>query len=106
MGRGDGPLLNPDSRCSTLVITSDGTVLGHVAFHRRDENTTSGDFAAVRPEVRRMGIEARLIDGVQQITGRDRLELTVDENRPDAQAFYSSAGVDLTATTRPYRRRL
>lgn len=63
------------------------------------------DFVAVHPEARRAGVGARLINGAQQDSGRERIALTVDENRPAARAFYASTGFKLKAATRPYRRR-
>ncbi|MGO1808909.1 MAG: GNAT family N-acetyltransferase [Micrococcaceae bacterium] len=98
-------LIDPDSRYSTLVIAPEGKVLGYVASRMQDESTVYVDFVAVHPEARRAGVGARLINGAQQDSGRERIALTVDENRPAARAFYASTGFKLKAATRPYRRR-
>lgn len=98
-------LLDPDSRYTTEVIASEGTVLGYVASQPQDESTVYVDFVAVHPDARRSGIGERLINGAHQRSGRDKVALTVDENRPAARAFYDSTGFELTATTRPYRLR-
>ncbi|MGP9536608.1 GNAT family N-acetyltransferase [Brachybacterium sp. AOP43-C2-M15] len=98
-------LLDPDSRYSTLVFAPEGTVLGYVASQLQTDSTVYVDFVAVDPDARRKGIGERLINGAHESSGRDRIALTVDENRPAARAFYAFLGFELTATTRPYRLR-
>jgi ribosomal protein S18 acetylase RimI-like enzyme len=98
-------LLDPGSRYSTWVLAPEGEVLGYVAFQRQEESTAYVDFLAVHPEARRSGIGQRLIDGAHQVSGRERVALTVDEHRPGARAFYQSLGFEVAAETRPYRLR-
>lgn len=98
-------LVDPASSYSTLVIAPEGKVLGHVAFQLQDESTVYVDFIAVHPEARRRGAGARLLNAAQQAAKRERVALTVDENRPEAREFYTSLGFEVTAATRPYRQR-
>lgn len=98
-------LIDPDGRYSTLVIAPEGRVLGYVASQLHDESTVYLDFLAVRPEARRTGAGTRLINGAQNASGRERVALTVDENRPEAREFYAATDFRLGAVTRPYRQR-
>ena len=98
-------LLDPGSRYSTWVLAPEGEVLGYVAFQRQEESTAYVDFIAVHPGARRSGVGQRLIDGAHQVSGRERLALTVDEHRPGARAFYDALGFRVEAETRPYRLR-
>lgn len=97
-------LVSPDGPYSTLVIESEGSVLGYVTFQLQRESTLYVDFIAVHPDARRAGIGVTLIDGAQQSSGRERFALTVDEHRPEARAFYTFLGFELEAATRPYRK--
>lgn len=98
-------LVDPASKYSTLVFAVEGHVLGFVASQLQDESTVYIDFVAVHPAGRRQRVGANLVDAAQHSARRERVALTVDENRPEARAFYDSLGFTVTAATRPYRQR-
>lgn len=106
-------LVEADSSYSTLVHIDQGmngdvegtAVRAYAAYQLQGEDTVYLDFIAVDPSARRKGIGARLISAVQQQAEREKVALTVDEHRPEAQAFYRALGFDQVASTRPYRSR-
>ena len=98
-------LLDPDGTYSTTVIDGADGPAGYVSWQLQVEDVVYIDFLAVQPQARRKGLGQRLIAATQEASGRSTVALTVDEHRPDARAFYTALGFELTAATRPYRLR-
>lgn len=96
-------LLDRAGRYSTLVLDDGDGVRGYVAYQHQGRDGVYLDFITVDPTARRAGIGELLITAAHQCTGRQRIELTVDENRAGARAFYEALGFDQVAATRPYR---
>jgi ribosomal protein S18 acetylase RimI-like enzyme len=96
-------LLDPAGNYRTLVYTPGATVLGYIAWQERSKDTIYVDFVAAYADLRRRGVGSRLLDAAQAASGRSRVELTVDEHRTGALAFYETLGFTVQAATRPYR---
>lgn len=90
---------NPSS--DFYVVEGDGEILGHVGLWRRQDHVHITTLA-VRPSRRREGYGRALLEAVREDYPDQDVTLEVRESNESAQAFYRSAGFDVTGLRRDY----